>query len=168
MTERKMLDNIWKYENEKLWKMGKQTKKWKSFDDNKPTVNGYVQICLRINGKPKLYMLHRLVYFFHNQEWDIHDICQDNSIDHRNGDKLDNKIENLKSVNHSQNMQNSTHYNKKEIAGVFFDKRCRLKPWRAQWIENKKKKSKSFATEEEALEHRKKMEDEHYYCPRKK
>jgi hypothetical protein len=39
-----------------------------------------------------------------------------------------------------------------------------------QWREDKKmfcKKSKHFATEEEALAHRKKMEDEHYYCPRK-
>ena len=167
MTERKMLDNIWKYENNKLWKFGKQTKKWINLDDVKPNGSGYVQICLRVNGNSKLYLLHRLVYFFHNPEWNIHDTCRNNSIDHRNGDKLDNKIENLQNVTCSQNNQNSTHKNGKLITGVYFCKDGRPKPWRTQWRENKKKKSKHFATEEEALAHRKKMMEKFYYCPRK-
>jgi hypothetical protein len=70
MTEKKFLDNVFKYEDDKLWKMNKQTKKWKNLDDIKPN-KGYVHIGLTINGKRKFYLLHRLVYFFHNQEWDI-------------------------------------------------------------------------------------------------
>jgi hypothetical protein len=167
MTEKKFLDNTFKYEDDKLWRMDKRSKKWQNFDDIKPTVYGYVHIGLTINGKPKKYLLHRLVYFFHNQEWNINDTCQDNSIDHRNGDKLDNKIENLKNVTSSQNNQNITHMNKKEITGVLFRKDCRTKPWQAQWYENKKNISKYFATEEEALAHRKKMMETFYYCPRK-
>ena len=166
MTEKNFLDNTWKYEDDKLWKMNKHTKKWQNFDDNKPN-EGYICICLRINEKLKLYKLHRLVYFFHNQNWDIFDSCRDNIIDHMNGDKLDNKIENLQNVNHSQNMQNNTHYNKKEITGVCFRKQGCPKPWETKWRENKKRKSKSFATEEEALAHRKKMMETFYYCPRK-
>jgi len=161
------LDNTWKYEDDSLWKMGKQTKKWKSFDDNKPMKNGYIRIGLKIDGKPKHYLLHRLVYFFHNSDWNIHDSCRDNSIDHRNGNKLDNRVENLQNVNHSQNNQNKTHNNnKKLITGVLFHKDGRSKPWQSHWCEDKKLKTKSFATENEALEHRRKMMEEHYYCPR--
>jgi hypothetical protein len=163
--EKQFLDNIWKYENDNLWKMCKRSKKWINFDDNKPN-RGYINIKLRINGKSKLYLLHRLVYFFHNQNWDIYDTCRNNSIDHRNGDKLDNKIENLQNVTSSQNCQNSTHYNKKEIKGVYFHKDGRKKSWGAQWMEDKKGKSQYFATEVEALEHRRKMVEKFYYCPR--
>ena len=119
-----------------------------------------------VDGKLKLYYLNRLVYFFHNPEWDIHDSSRDNLIDHRNGDTLDNKIDNLKNVTASQNQQNSTHYNNKLITGVYFNKNTGRKPWRSQWRENEKHKYKFFTTEEEALEHRKKMVEKFYYCPR--
>jgi hypothetical protein len=102
--------------------MCKRSKKWINFDDNKPNGTGYINISLRINGKPKLYLLHRLVYFFHNQGWDIHDTCRNNSIDHRNGDKLDNKIENLQNVTSSQNCQNITHITKKKLQEFTFVK----------------------------------------------
>jgi hypothetical protein len=165
MIERELFGYLWKYENDKLWRLSK-TKKWKNFDDNKPMKNGYIQINLTIDGKRKNYYLHRLVYFFHNSDWNIHDSCRDNSIDHRNGNKLDNRVENLQNVTASQNLQNITHMNKKLIKGVNFHKHGRPKPWCAHWYEDKKEKSKSFATENEALEHRRKMMEKHYYCPR--
>jgi hypothetical protein len=158
---------LWKYEDDKLWKMDKQTKKWKNFDNIKLGTSRYIKIGVTIDGKQKMYLLHRLVYFFHNPDWNIHNSCPDNSIDHMNGDKLDNKIENLENVTHSQNKQNITHKNKKEIKGVYFRNNGCPKPWCAYWFENKKHKSKCFATEKEALEHRKKMVEKHYYCPRK-
>jgi len=165
--EKEFLDNTWKYENNKLWRMGKQTKKWRNFDNIKTNKDGYIRIGLMIDGKLKFYYLHRLVYFFHHPEWDITDSCLDNLIDHKNGNPLDNKIENLKNVTVSQNKQNSTHYKKKEITGVRFRNNGCQKAWEVQWYENKKRKSKCFETEKEALEHRKKMMDKHYYCPRK-
>jgi hypothetical protein len=80
---------------------------------------GYIQ--MKVNGK--MMLLHRLVYHFHYPDWDIRDNCQDNSIDHINGNKLDNRIENLRVVTHSQNKQNMTHVNGKPIRGVRFYKR---------------------------------------------
>jgi hypothetical protein len=44
MMEQKFLDNIWKYEEDKLWKMCKRSKKWINFDDNKPNGTGYIPI----------------------------------------------------------------------------------------------------------------------------
>ena len=53
-------------------------------------------------------MLHRVIYYFHNQEWDIYHSYLDNSIDHINENKTDNRIENLRVVNNSQNSQKWT------------------------------------------------------------
>jgi hypothetical protein len=64
--------------------------------------NGYKVV--GINNK--LYPYHRVVYFLHNNEWDIHDTSRDNSIDHIDRDKLNNSIENLRVVTNQQNMWN--------------------------------------------------------------
>ena len=55
----------------------------------------------------KKYLYHRLVYFIHNPEWDIHNSSMDNSIDHIDRNKLNNNIENLRVVTHSQNQWNT-------------------------------------------------------------
>jgi hypothetical protein len=78
--EKQFLDNLWKYENNKLWRLSKTNNKWRNFDNIKPNKSGYIQIGVTIDGEQKKYLLHRLVYFFHNQEWNINDSCRDNSI----------------------------------------------------------------------------------------
>jgi len=161
-----MLGNMFKYEDGKLYKKHKQTKQWRCLNDNKPNENGYIRSA--INNKH--YYLQRLVYFFHNPEWDINDSSRDNSIDHMNEDKLDNRIENLKCVNNSQNCQNMTYKCGKEIKGYYFNKseKSKNKPWIAQWRENGKKKSKAFKTEKEAKEYSEEMRKLHHYRPCKK
>jgi hypothetical protein len=166
MTEKVMLDNRFRYDDGQLWKIDGRSGKWSCLNENKPTEHGYIQICLRIDGKMKLYMLHRLVYLFHFPEWNIFDTSPDNSIDHRDGVKANNRIENLENVNNSQNSQNITHYGGKKITGVHFCKDGRKRSWRAYWQENGKEKSKYFTTEQEALNHRREMMNQHYYCPR--
>jgi len=163
-----MLGHIFCYENGKLYKIDKRYKKeivWKCLNDNKPK-QGYIKG--EVNGKP--YLLHRLVYLFHNPEWNIYDYSANNSIDHMNGNKLDNRIENLKCVKHCQNKQNMTQYGGKEIKGYYFLKgeKYKNKPWRAQWVENGKQKSKCFKTEVEAKEYSEEMRKLHYYRPCKK
>jgi len=165
--EREMLGNKFRYEDDKLWKMNKQTKRWRCLNDLKPHKEGYIQVELRIDGKTKLFRLHRLVYLFHNPEWDIHDSSPQNQIDHQEGNTSDNRIENLENVTQAQNQQNSTHFNKKEITGICFYKDGRKSPWIARWQENGKRKAKSFTTEQEALDHRRKMMEKYYYCPRR-
>ena len=151
-----MLGNLFRYEDDKLYKKRKNGSQWSCCNDMKPETSGYIRICMGGKGM----MLHRLVYLFHNPSWNIHDSCRDNSIDHINGDKGDNRIENLRVVNNSQNSQNTTHYGGKPITGVHFNKR--MNKWVAQWSENGKQKAKLFKTEAEALKCRAKMVELHY------
>jgi len=161
-----MLGNMFKYEDGKLYKINKRCKKeivWLCLNDNKSNKR-YIQI--GVNNRK--YLLHRLVYLFHNPDWNIHDNSQDNSIDHMNGNTLDNRIENLMCVNNSQNQQNRTQYRKGiEIKGYYFCK-GKNKPWIAHWRENGKLKTKAFKTEQEAKDFTEEMRKLHYYRPCKK
>ena len=154
--EREMLGNLFRYEDGLLYKKRKNGSKWTCCNDAKPSTRGYIQI----NMGGKFFYLHRLVYHFHYPDWDIRDSCQDNSIDHINGNKQDNRIENLRVVTHSQNKQNVTHVNGKPIRGVRFYKQWNT--WLAQWYENGKRRGKTFKTEAEAIDYRAKMVDLHY------
>jgi len=96
-----------KYESGKVWmwreKRGNQTLKNADWWELKGCLKkGYR--CVQINKKK--YKYHRVVYFIHHQEWDIHDSSTDNSIDHIDRDKLNNNIENLRVVTNQQNMWN--------------------------------------------------------------
>ena len=67
--------------------------------------NGY----LTTNINQKKYRKHRLIYFAYNQNWQIHNSdTKTNSIDHIDGDRLNNNIENLRKVTHQQNCWNRT------------------------------------------------------------
>jgi len=68
--------------------------------------NGYKRVCI---GKGLTYRVHRVIYYIHNQDWDIDDSSKDNVIDHIDGNKQNNSIENLRVVNHSQNQWNRYH-----------------------------------------------------------
>ena len=59
---------------------------------------GYHCITLKAFGK---FLTHRLVWLCHHGEWPLF------LLDHINGDKTDNRIENLREVTHAQNIQNS-------------------------------------------------------------
>jgi hypothetical protein len=63
-------------------------------------------------------------YYAHRVAWAIYfGVHADDVLDHINGDKLDNRIQNLRSVTHKQNRQNSRLYctNKTGVHGVWWD-----------------------------------------------
>jgi len=77
----------------------------------------YACINFMVNKKTHNILLHRLIFYSHNQSWDILDISRDNVIDHKNGDPTDNRIENLQSVTHQEN-----EFNKKSTKGYSWNK----------------------------------------------
>jgi len=95
---------------------------WKEVKFRK--IKGYCMCNVTLDGVKRNLSQHRLVYYAHNQDWDIFDSSPDNLIDHKNRKKDDNRIENLHVVNNQQNNFN------KDAKGYYFNKN--RKKWRAQ------------------------------------
>jgi hypothetical protein len=125
-----------------MWKNNKYSPYWKQVSIFNG-VNGYktIKISSKLN---KNYRLHRVNYYAHNQDWDIHNSCiKTNSIDHKDINPINNNIENLHVVTNQQN-----HFNR-NCKGYYFNK-SRQK-WQAQIKKNGKVKHLGrFNTEEEA------------------
>ena len=87
---------------------GKETKKeiWKRIKFGINT--GYDRCDICINGTTRGIYKHRLVYKVHNPDWDIEYSSTNNQIDHINGNRHDNRIENLRLVTNQQNQWNQT------------------------------------------------------------
>lgn len=70
--------------------------------------------------------LHRIAWFIHYGSWPEY------NIDHINGDKLDNRIGNLRSVTQSENCKNRAipKSNASGVHGVYWDKHANK--WKAQ------------------------------------
>jgi len=74
-------------------------------------------------------------------------------VDHRNGDGLDNRRENLRLASSQQNARNRKHRSDSRLPfkGITFDPRSRFRPWRARiTVAGANTASRSFATAEEA------------------
>jgi len=150
-----ILDCDFKYEEDKMYKLHKQSNKWSCCNDLKPNTNGYI----RININNKCYYLHRIIYKYFNENWDINDTSKNNQIDHININPLDNRIENLRLVNHSQNNRNRNKF--KNCTSKYRGVRRRKNKWEANiQIDGKQKYLGLFDIEEEAAECYKKKYDE--------
>lgn len=64
-------------------------------------------------------------YYAHRLIWKLLRWTEPVEIDHINGDKTDNRIENLRNVTRAENMRNCRRYssNSSGVTGVYFDKR---------------------------------------------
>lgn len=94
-----------------------------------PSKAGYLRT--RVQGK--LYFNHRLIWFLHHGTWPT-------VVDHINGDKQDNRIENLRPCTQVENMQNCKNKknNKTGIKGVTW--RADKGKYRARITVDKKEK----------------------------
>ena len=110
----------------------------------------YKVICF----KNKSYGAHILAYIIYHGDDSIPDGCE---IDHINGNKADNRIENLRAVTHQENSKNTKLYrnNTSGHPGVRKDNKAGY--WRA--FINKKQIGK-FRTRKSAIAARKKAEQE--------
>lgn len=98
----------------------------------------------RLKGKG--YFEHRLIWLYHYGTW------PKDQIDHINGIKDDNRIENLRQVTNQQNSFNKKSFGKtSKYKGVDWNKNS--KKWRAQYgYKGKVYYLGSYETEEEAAE----------------
>jgi hypothetical protein len=114
---------------------------WKQVKFCETSSSAYLQCKLRFDGVPCMVVKHRLVYYAHNQSWNIFDSSMNNMIDHINGNRSDNHIENLRKVTHQQNMWNS------KAKGYTWSKG--KSKWQSQIMINHKKKHLGYFDNEE-------------------
>ena len=117
------LHQIFEYKDGELFRL----KNGKKVGSNH--IKGYKHTAI----KGKKYLLHRLIYMMFNGYFP-------KEIDHINGNRLDSRIQNLRSVTGSQNQQNSKirKDNKSGIKGVYWFKE--LKKWKIDIRFNGKRK----------------------------
>ena len=92
----------------------------------KPNNTGYMRYGVTTDGFQIMYQAHRITYLLHNPDMD-----QSLTIDHINGIKTDNRIENLRAATNQQN-----HFNRQTNKG--FSWSSKSKKFRADITINNK------------------------------
>lgn len=93
------------------------------------SIDSYGAIRIKINKK--LYFAHRLAWFYIYDQW------PKGQIDHINGVRDDNRIENLRDVTHRENQQNRIEHRLGNLVGAIYN--INTKKWQSQIVVNKKK-----------------------------
>jgi hypothetical protein len=105
--------------------------------------------------------IHGVRYYVHQIVWLYYFGFIPKLIDHINRNPADNRLENLRPADKSINSHNSKHYvtNTSGTKGVYF---CKTKQrWKAVIEVRGRKISKSFESKDDAIKHRKYLEELH-------
>lgn len=127
-----LIDNGWIYDY--------QTSQIKNIKNSKlhETKNGYQTIDMMVERKRIRVYAHRFVYFYCQKEIP-------NIIDHIDGDRLNNNINNLRNINQQKNSFNR----KDKVKGFVYNKKCNKYEARIK-LNNKHIYLGLFETEDEA------------------
>ncbi len=91
-----------------IWKVDKSTRVKSGTEAGSLLNNGYKRV--KVNGKD--YLTHRVIFFMLKG-------YLPNELDHVNGNKLDNRIENLRPATRQQNQANRSVRSKTGMKGVY-------------------------------------------------
>lgn len=147
----------WKHRPRKYFDSDRKYSYWNKRFQNKQANHihfkkekNYLTYRLRIFDK--IYMAHRIIYKIIYGE-------EPETIDHINGNSLDNKIENLRSVTQLDNTRNmrKTKYGDSGVYGVHTNPKSKKNPYRSSMMENNKRVYKYFSSKDEAFEWKKQM-----------
>ena len=129
MTKRKPIDvdelkKVFRIRNGNLERLNYRypNGKWTVVDNKKNQTDGYCQVCF--NGRLVYY--HVIVWILSTGK----DIPQGYELDHINGNKIDNRIENLRIVTKRGNQQNRKTHRAGRLAGTYYNKIYHY--WRSQ------------------------------------
>lgn len=129
-----------KYSNGKLYRFIRHSENPYYREVRALDSKGYIQV----NYKGKIYRGHRIIFLL------VHGYLP-KMIDHINGNRLDNRIENLRPANECKNSQNASmsKNNTSGIKGVYFDKN--RQKWSAEvGANNKRHRLGRFSTKFDA------------------
>ena len=160
MTMSDKINDLFEYRDGDLYHK-KQPRPNNPVDISKPA--GYINAeGYRANMiKGKSYLAHRLIYQMFNEQWDITDTSQDNSVDHRDNDPSNNNIDNLRVATSSQQQHNCGKYknNTSGTTGVVWHKRD--EKWVVRvWVNKKSHFGGLFVNKEDAIAKATQMRDE--------
>ena len=150
--KKKLLNTLLKYytDEEKLYRFNKHQKKWTvvnpdiKYDETK---NKFIYYHIQIDKKD--FLIHRLIYFVCNSDFDIFDSKV--TIDHINVNHLDNILENLRTASMAEQNRNRNYNKNGELIKGFYLLKTGIKKYRGYYYKNKKQITKHFYTEEEAV-----------------
>jgi hypothetical protein len=118
MLTQTYLHSVFKYENGQLYWIGNRQGAKKDKPISSKVGHGYLGCML--DGKH--YLLHRLIYLY------VHGHMPDGDVDHINGNRSDNRIENLRVVTkkgNQQNMRKAYSTSKSGLLGAFYKQKTK-------------------------------------------
>lgn len=118
MITQQELKELFDYNNGQL--LAKKKSKQRNIGDALGTPNEKGYLIAHVNAK--LYRVHRLIFLYHHG-------YMPNQIDHINGKRSDNRIENLRQATSVQNAQNRMTIASSGFKGVYWHKKT--KRWTA-------------------------------------